>query len=133
MFQYCPEPLLKLRPLVAASFSFDDSGGSDGGSLYSNPQDLTTQVTTYRQMDEARESVIEDTPNFQSLLIYLRIIILQSQLQATREKASEAVSGNRASRVRRLERVLVVRSRMWPCLIIEEELQGLATVSKGCM
>ena len=86
---------------MAALCSLDDSGSSDGGSFCSNPQVLTAQVTAYRQMDEAREFVIENIPITQSLLINLRIILLRSQLQATRqEKASEVVSGNRAGGVR---------------------------------
>ena len=86
---------------MAALCSLDDSGSSDGGSLCSNTQVLTAQVTAYRHMDESCEFVVENTPVIKSLLINLRIIILRSQLQATgQEKASGIVSGNRAGGVR---------------------------------
>ena len=101
MSQYYAERLVRFRLPFAALCPLDGNSSSDGGSFYSNPQVLTAQITAYRQMDEARKSVIEDTPMIQSSLIYSRIKILRSQLQATREeKASEAVSGNRASGVR---------------------------------
>ena len=100
--QYYAEPLVKLRVLVAALCSLDDSGSSDGGSLCSDTQVLTAQVTACRHMDESREFVIENSPVIKSLLINLRTIILRSQLQATgqEKKASGVVSGNRAGGVR---------------------------------
>ena len=95
MSQYYAETLVKFRLCVPLMITVVAMGAAFIITRCSN------RTTAYRRMDEARKSVIENTAGIQSLFIYLRIIILRYQLQATRlEKASEVVSGNRASAVR---------------------------------
>ena len=104
MSQYYAGPLVKFRLPVAFLCPFDDNGSSDGGSFYYKrlvPRVLTAQVTVYRRMDEARESVIENTVGI-SVIIYIfannNLTVPATSYKAG--KASEVVSGNRAGAVR---------------------------------